>query len=370
MSDSLGALLALVEKHGGVVMPSRSVEKLASVDARIALGAAKVLAPAPAAATWPCDVRGCSRDIRANRAGARKALVAVCSQAPAACAHVELGFDDVAQQEIAVDALVAAVCALFDMQADRAALGELRERRALGEAREPLLVAAALRSGDRDLFWAGTPRDMDLAAFGARRERIKRKTRVLVPTSRNVPLDVASRHAAGEHVEIVALDDLLVLREGKLALADAGEDAPNAAPVKAKPRVRLGLAAEIGAKMWEDIAITEIDGTTVRIACTDGASVGSIAMRTFVELGFADSRKKGDLVPIIAWSVLLLMIRNGRLRPSHYAQFGKSYAVKKGIEVTRKLLKAAFGLERDPFLPYRRATGWAPRFRVTRSCRA
>lgn len=356
MSD-LAALLAFVEKHGSAVVPSRTLDAMVDVDARVALGAAKVLASAPAIATWPCEERGCSREIQSN-GGARRPLVAVCSRARADCEPVELGFDDVAQQRIAVDALLVAACALYEMHVEGEALRTLRERQAIG-AREPLLVAGAVRSRDRDLFWVGSPRDTDIAAFGARRERVKRKTRVLVPTMRHVPLDVASRYAHGEHVEIVALVDLIAVRDGKLALA---EEAPTvgAAPT----RKGQGIAAELGATKWEDIGFVLVDGHTLRIEAVAGAGVGAVLLRTFVELGFSDARKRDELVPIIGWSVLLLILRKGHLRPSEYAEFGKAYAVKKGVEVVRRLLKTAFGLKGDPFLPYRSDVGWAPRFRV------
>ncbi len=361
---SLGQVIALIEKHGTLVMPSRSVEKLAPIDARVALTAAGILAAAPAAASWPCDVRGCAREIRANRSGARKALVAICSQAPPACAPVELGFDDVAQQELAVDALVAAACALLGAKIDPSVRTKLRQRRAIGEAQAPVLVASLTRPRVRDVFWAATPRDMDLAAFGARRERIARKTLVLVPTARHVPLDVAARYARGEAVEIAALEDLLVVRAGKLALMD--DEAPIAPDTKSSRarRVGQGIATEIGAAKWEDIKVTEIDERTLRIECVDGEGKGAAVLRTFVELGFVDSRKKEELTPVIAWSVLRLMLAKGRIRPSEYASFGKAFAAKKGIAVVRRLLKASFGLKTEPMLAYRAHDGWRPRFRV------
>jgi hypothetical protein len=50
--------------------------------------------------------------------------------------------------------------------------------------------------------------------------------------------------------------------------------------------------------------------------------------------------------------------------PSEYAQFGKKWAAKKGIESMRAKLGRAFGLKEDPLLSYQTKEGWRPRFRV------
>src|SRR5580704_11887366 len=96
-------ILALFESHGTSVVFTREMDALAPFDVRAALHAAGISTPAPSAPTWPCDVRGCSRDVRANYDGARKPLVAVCGHAPPVCMPVELAFDEVAQQKLSVD---------------------------------------------------------------------------------------------------------------------------------------------------------------------------------------------------------------------------------------------------------------------------
>jgi hypothetical protein len=283
---------------------------------------------------------------------------------------VELGFDDVAMQSVSLEALVRAVCVLLGAEgaesAKTAAAARLREdgARAFGEERAPVAVGAAR---DRDVFFARAPRDMDLAAFCARRERLARATLVLVPTARWVPLEVASRHAGGEKVEVLALEDALEIRDGSLALVGrpvAPAPGPTKARAKAKAAAREarraspGIAALLGVTAWNQIRMAEVDGHTLRVEGN-----GKSMLCTFVELGFADGRKN-SVEPIIAWSVLMLMVAKGRMMPSEYARFGKRWAPKKGLEKLRVLLCAAFGLEPDPIQRYFSKTGWVPKFRV------
>jgi hypothetical protein len=359
---SIAGVLALVEKHGTVVVLARSLEKVAPADARAALHAAGVITAAPAAVSWPCDVRGCSREIRANHDGARRPLVAVCCQVPAACTPVELGFDAVAQQEISVPALVTAACALLGAVVDRASLAKVRERRPLGESRAPVLVASVTAPA-RDVYWAGSPRDTDLAAWCARRERVAKKALVLVPTGKHVSLDVAARFAAGEQVEVRALSDVLDVRDGALALRDADDSfAPRAvAPeLPSEPPSALGIAALLGVTRWEEVRIAQVDGHTVRIEAN-----GKTLLRTFVELGFVDGRKTALVTPTKAWSVLLLFCKQKRIKPSAYREHGAAYGVKKAIERLGSAMRASFGIAEHPIHAYsKRASLWEARFQV------
>jgi hypothetical protein len=360
-SGSLARFFALVEKHGNVVLLSRSLEEVASLDARIALHAGGVLAATEPVASWPCDVRGCSREIRANYGGARKPIVAVCCQAPPVCEPLELGFEDVSQQRISIEALVRAICALLGAEVNATAIAGVNARHPIGGNREPVLVGATRSPVVRDVFWAGTPRDTDLGAFCTRREHVKRRTLVLVPTERYVPLEVAARFARGERVEVLSLADSLEVREGAIALVK-GDGAPTPLfSTRPPPGIaeRDGLATLLGAARWEDIRILAVDEHTVRIEAGTEA-----VLRTFVELGFTDTRKKEGAKPVTGWHVLLLLCHKGVLRPSEYRQFGKQWGAKKGIEDMRRRLRLAFGLEGDPLLSYLTRTGWRPRFRV------
>jgi hypothetical protein len=298
----------------------------------------------------------------------------VCSRAPTECALVELSFEDVAQQQVRVDALVSAVCGALGAEVERAGIAKVRERFAIGDARAPVLVAkeAEESSGVRDVFWAGSPRDTDLAAFCARRERVTQRTLVLVPTGRHVSLEVASRFAVGEHVAVMAVGDVVDVHEGKIARrgADASDETPRRATTEPPPAPKKrktttpatmkpghGLAAVLGVTRWEDLRISVLDEQTVKIETSE-----THVLRTFVELGFVDRRKRDGVVPVVGWAVFLGLCRNGQFRPSEYAVVGKAYGAKKGVEWVRRALKAAFGLEKDPMRGYSRASGWVPRF--------
>lgn len=155
---SILAVLEVIEKHGSFVLFARTVEKLVAPDARAALHAAGILSGAGPVVTWPCERRGCTREIRANYDGARRPLVAVCSQVPTECEPVELSFEEVAQQQLSAQALVATACRLLGAVTDRAALAKLNAAVPIGDAQRPVLVAT---KGDPacDVFWAASPRD-------------------------------------------------------------------------------------------------------------------------------------------------------------------------------------------------------------------
>ncbi len=370
-APSLAGVLSLLEKHGTAVVLARDLETIASPDARAALHSAGVIAAAPSAASWPCAVRGCAREIRANYSGAGKPLVAVCFQVPAVCSPVELGFDQIAQHQVSSDALVAAVCGLLGAALDRAALAKVREVRPLGEVRPPVLVAT-LDGSARDVFWAGSPRDTDLAAWCARRARAGRGTLVLVPTTKDVPLEVAARFAPGDVVEVRAVGDLIAVRDGALALAhdDARAEAipaarPMPAPSPASAPVPLpvaaGIAALLGVSRWEQIRFDVVDPHTVRIEAN-----GKTLLRTFVELGFVDGRKRDIVTPTAAWPLFLLFYKRKRIKPSAYAEEGnKPFGVKKAIERIGAALRASFGLPEHPIHSYsKRSRLWEARFLV------
>ncbi len=160
---------------------------------------------------------------------------------------------------------------------------------------------------------------MDLAAFCARRERVVRRTLVLVPTAERVPHELFARYAPGEQVELCALADVIEVRAGRIVLREASErgegetSLPASAPAPAEtaepaPAPALaggGIAALLGATQWEDIRITFVDGHTVRIEAH-----GKALLRTFVELGFVDARKT-EVVPVKAWALLLVFLQDG-----------------------------------------------------------
>jgi hypothetical protein len=228
----------------------------------------------------------------------------------------------------------------------------------------PILVATTAEPPG-DVFWAGSPRATDLAAFCARRERVERTSIVLVPTSKHVPLDVAARFARGEHVEVRALADWLEVRGGKLAARAPSRGEPETrseslATVTTLPLARPGIAALLGATCWEEIRFTVVDAHTLRIEAH-----GKSILRTFVELGFVDGRKKDIVTPTLAWALLVMFCKRKRLKPSAYAEKGRAFGVKKAIERIGSSMREAFGLEQHPIHSYSKSARlWEARFRV------
>ncbi len=72
--------------------------------------------------------------------------------------------------------------------------------------------------GARDVFWIRRPEASTVKAFLAERERGARATTLLVPTTRGLPDDWATRWNA-THVEIHILAEHVVVRGGAIALA-------------------------------------------------------------------------------------------------------------------------------------------------------
>jgi hypothetical protein len=182
---------------------------------------------------------------------------------------------------------------------------------------------------------------------------------------KRVALDVAARFAPGETVEVRALGDLIEVRDGKLALFR--DVRPTTDPFRSTPPVvepamprAPGIAALLGATRWEEIRLTVVDGHTLRIEAN-----GKTLLRTFVELGFVDGRKRDVVTPTSAWAVLVLFCKEGRIKPSAYREVGKPFGAKKAIERLGVAMRASFGLAEHPIHQYsKRSRQWETRFLV------
>ena len=157
------------------------------------------------------------------------------------------------------------------------------------------------------------------------------------------------------------MEDVVELREGKLAArgSDDRATAPrDATRVDEAPPTPPGLAAALGATRWEQIRITPVDGHTVRIEAN-----GQALLRTFVELGFVDGRKREVVTPISAWALFLVFCREGRVKPSAYAKLGVASGAKKAIERIGSAMRQAFGLDQHPIHSYsKKSKLWEARF--------
>jgi hypothetical protein len=69
--------------------------------------------------------------------------------------------------------------------------------------------------------------------------------------------------------------------------------------------------------------------------------------------------------PTTAWSLLLLICKKQRIKPSEYREFGKPNAAKKAIQEIGVAMREVFGLDDHPIHSYsKRNRVWEARFCV------
>jgi hypothetical protein len=116
-------------------------------------------------------------------------------------------------------------------------------------------------------------------------------------------------------------------------------------PVPPEP----GLAAILGATDWDQLSVTVLDGHTVRV----GSAKRSVR-RTYRDLGLHSAKSRE---PTRKWDILVAICEgHGEFR---WRDFGDFPRVNQAVYVLRCKLRAAFGLESDPFEWNR---GWRARF--------
>ncbi len=178
-----------------------------------ALLAAGVLEPIEP--TWfPCGGPmgpGCPRRVVANPGDANHPHVAVCGQDFPACETVSLTASDVRRYTTTRSRFARVLRDLLTLEGE-ADLHSL--------AFPDTVQLGLLRRGHRaaEVFLCLRPATAGFPMFLAALQLRRRSSVVLVPTARGVPVDVAFRHSAGQKVELVFLEDVVVLRDGQLAV--------------------------------------------------------------------------------------------------------------------------------------------------------
>lgn len=197
----------------------------------------------------------------------------------------------------------------------------------------------------RDVFLAEKPDGHDLLQFVLAREGMARRARVLVPTATRVDPFVLQRCRMAQHVEIALMDDELAIDSGELVLR-SGSETTTPAPVRV---VRTPVFPLPTGATWRDLRIYRVDGHTVSVR---GAGVHK--RLSYVDLGMASAKNRE---PTRAWELLMALCEgHGTLRWR-----GDAVAVKRQVSTLRAQLKAAFGIEDDPFAPYGKG-GWRSQF--------
>ena len=334
-----------------------------------ALLAARWVQPGRPITSWPCDqpVRRCGREVLESAPGAKAPFVAACEGAcddGDACAEVPLSAEDLAQLRLDARALVAALREVYRLEGPAPSAAEVaaaaRELTRIGEERT--------EDRTRDVFLGICPSPSALASFLASRARVARPALVLVPTARAVAPEMAAAYAPGAHVELELLEDTLTVRSAKIARATklrlvtaspplvlAEPEAPAGSVEEAKgdaPAGMLGgIAARIGATTFAQIMMRAVDGHTLVISCG-----GKRLRATYIDLGLATSTRN----PSREWGLLLKVCEGrGQFR---WKEYGNMTNAKQRVSVLQKRLRAAFGLEDNPFHKYRVVDGWRARF--------
>ena len=228
----------------------------------------------------------------------------------------------------------------------------------------PLLLGWAREAdGDREVFLLHYP----VASLLVQTFRT-RKTLLLLPTARILTPNLRAKHPPSSFIGIEVLEETLAIRDGRLARAharapsapDLSSFAPVPPPAPAPPPTLAPAPAPAplpirGASRWNEIHISLIDPTTVRIDLP-GASL----RRTHVDLGMAHPRNRQ---PTRVWELLVELCDGHGI--FHGRRFGSADATKKLVSRLGRQLKAIFGLSAPAFHPYRPKAGWQARFRAS-----
>jgi hypothetical protein len=187
-------------------------------------------------------------------------------------------------------------------------------------------------------------------------------TLALVPTARFLTPEISARHGPGATVVFVVLEELLTVRGGRIRCA--GAQAPDAAELPAPSSSRAPSARDLaaergvpfpGAKTWGDVAIHVVNEHVLLIIVR--------GRRWHVSPADCGLAKKKSRHPKIMWELLHAVCDgNGTFKGR---RFGDAEATKRTMSRLRDELKRMFGLEDDPFFPFRRREGWHTRFHAS-----
>ncbi len=256
-------------------------------------------------------------------------------------------------EEVSVPDVVRLLRALWG-----AGSGGLRTRAKLGHA--PMLLGwLEIDDEPCELVLCADDRHA-IAAAARRRERAL----VLVPTERAVTPELRRRHGSRARVRVVVLCEQLGVHGGRVCRVDLPVPMPAPLPPRARatahgpalpsrPSHGNALDAE-RADAWEALTFTKLDKHTLRVR------FGRLSRRlTAQDLGLTGTRSRRTS---ILFEMLMAFCENGgRLKTG---RFGNAQATKTTLSRLRAKLRAAFGIEGDPFLDYKPGLGWSARFQV------
>ena len=187
--------------------------RIAGSEAVDALLNETVLARHTRADWYPCDgsYEGCPRRIVPNSGDAEHPLVAVCGHAFPMCHDIVLRADELEEYTASQDTFLRVVQRL---------LGVTGDLTFLDDTYPDCVYAGELSRGDGicDVFVCRAAWDSAFEALLAERQLAARRSVVLVPTARGVPIELLHRYPPGGHVILAPLADILGIRERRLVL--------------------------------------------------------------------------------------------------------------------------------------------------------
>jgi hypothetical protein len=200
-----------------------------------------------------------------------------------------------------------------------------------------------------------------LAAAGRRRDRAV----VLVPTDRAMTPELRRRHGSRARVRFVVLHDCLGVHGGRVCRLDLPVPMPSPLPPRAhasgtQTGPRRALTAASGAPLfdgrarWEELAFLKLDNQTLLVRFERRSRRISAH-----DLGLAGALSRKPRAP---FEMLMAFCENdGWLKTR---RFGSALATKATLSRLRKKLRAAFGIDADPFQEFKAGMGWQARFHV------
>jgi len=242
-----------MKRYLDVLMDSDRVERpvphwdaLLGADLRQTLARKGILDAAPQATLWPCDggYTGCPMRVLPTPTDREHPFTASCG-AGLHCDDIKLRASDVQQLGSSFERLVAFLRRLFMIEGDAFATPSEIAPRAFR------LGVTRTATEARDVVLAIAPVGTSFALLVQSLVASARPTVLLVSSSSRVSADATIGHGPADRVEIVFLDDLLVMRDGDIALARPRE-------VKSTESVSASFARRLDGR-GGDVPLSEVD---------------------------------------------------------------------------------------------------------------
>jgi hypothetical protein len=191
--------------------------------------------------------------------------------------------------------------------------------------------------------------------------RRRERSLVLIPTDRALTPEMRRRHGSRARVAFAVLSECIAVRGGRICRIDLPVPMPSPLPLRA-PATALASgkgrgspgALFAGVTAWEQLTLLDMHDDTILARYRQQER-----RLTPRDLGLAYGSNGAPLIPF----KMLRAFCDGEGCFKSW-RFGTAKATKGTLTRLRAALRERFGLEDDPFLPYRRGVGWRARFRV------